>query len=80
MIRRGEASSSDKAASETYKEEFRELTKAEEYVTQQVFNCEEMALLEEDAEQNLYHSEEKDTEDHKPMKDQLALCCVQCKC
>ncbi|XP_063089639.1 tigger transposable element-derived protein 1-like isoform X2 [Cavia porcellus] len=46
VIRRVEASSSDRAATETYKKEFTEfMNQAEGYVTQQVFSCDETGLF-----------------------------------
>ncbi|KAM6455899.1 tigger transposable element-derived protein 1-like [Liasis olivaceus] len=74
VARHGEASSSDKAAAEAYKEEFEGFMKAEGYVAQQVFNCDETGLFWKKMPNRTYITqEEKALPGHKPMKDRLTL-------
>ncbi|KAM6468471.1 tigger transposable element-derived protein 1-like [Liasis olivaceus] len=74
VTRHGEASSSDKAAAEAYKKEFTEFMKAEGYVAQQLFNCDETRLFWKKMPNRIYITqEEKALLGHKPMKDRLTL-------
>ena len=45
MVRHGEAASADQKAAEKFKVEFCDYVKAEGYVLQQVFNCDETGLF-----------------------------------
>ncbi|XP_044302391.1 tigger transposable element-derived protein 1-like [Varanus komodoensis] len=73
-VRHGEASSSDKAAAEAFKKEFAEFLKAEGFVAQQVFNCDETGLFWKKMPNRTYITqEEMALPGHKPMKDRLTL-------
>ena len=74
VTRHGEAASSDKAAGEKYVTEFSETIKAEEYVPEQVFNCDETGLFWKKLTANMHITkEETKMPGHKPMKDRLTL-------
>ena len=69
VARHGEAASSDKTAAEKYVAEFNELVKAEEFVSQQVFSCDETGLFWKKMPANTYITrEEKKMPGHKRMK------------
>ena len=74
VTRHGEAASSDQAAAEKYVAEFQEYVRAEEFVPQQVFNCDETGLFWKKMPANTYITrEEKNMPGHKPMKARLTL-------
>ncbi|KAF7235332.1 Tigger transposable element-derived protein 1 [Varanus komodoensis] len=74
VIRHGEASSSDKAAAEAFRKEFAEFVRAEGYVAQQVFTCDETGLFwKKMPNRTDITQEEKALPGHKPMKDRLTL-------
>ena len=74
MTRHGEAASSDKTEAEKYVSEFDAYIKAEGFLPQQVFNCNETGLFWKKMPTNTYITkEEKKMPGHKPMKDRLTL-------
>ena len=74
VVRHGEAASSDKDAAEKFKVEFARYIKAEEYLPQQVFNCDETGLFWKKMPRRTYITqEEKSLPGHKPMKDRFTL-------
>ena len=74
VVRHGEAASSDKAAADKYKVEFKQCVNAEQYVPQQVFNMDETGLFWKKMPRRTYITrEEKSMSGHKPMKDRLTL-------
>ena len=74
IVRHGEAASSDKAAADKYKVEFKQCVNAEQYVPQQVFNMDETGLFWKKMPRRTYITrEEKSMSGHKPMKDRLTL-------
>ena len=74
VVRHGEAASSDKAAADKYKVEFKQFVNAEQYVPQQVFNMDETGLFWKKMPRRTYITrEEKSMSGHKPMKDRLTL-------
>ncbi|GFT42071.1 tigger transposable element-derived protein 1 [Nephila pilipes] len=72
-------------AADDYIKTFSDLIKAQEYISQQVFNCDETGLFWKKMPNRTYiTAEEKMMPGHKPMKDRLilALCanaCGDCK-
>ena len=74
VVRHGEAASSDKAAADKYKVEFKQCVNAEQYVPQQVFNMDETGLFWKKMPRRTYITrEEKSMSGHKPTKDRLTL-------
>ncbi|XP_069179830.1 tigger transposable element-derived protein 1-like [Procambarus clarkii] len=74
VTRHGEAASSDKPAAGRFIEEFKEFAKAEGYLPQQVFNCDETGLFWKRMPKRTYITkEEKSLPGHKPMKDRFTL-------
>lgn len=74
VIRHGEAASSNKEAAEKFVIEFSDFVKAEGYLPQQVFNCDETGLFWKKMPNRTYITkEEKTLPGHKPMKDRLTL-------
>ncbi|GIX82806.1 tigger transposable element-derived protein 1 [Caerostris darwini] len=70
----GEAASSDIKAAEDYIKTFSDLIKAQGYISQQVFNCDETGLFWKKMPNRTYiTAEEKMMPGHKPMKDRLTL-------
>ncbi|GIY50854.1 tigger transposable element-derived protein 1 [Caerostris darwini] len=74
VVRHGEAASSDMKAAEDYIKTFSDLIKAQGYISQQVFNCDETGLFWKKMPNRTYiTAEEKMIPGHKPMKDRLIL-------
>ena len=74
VVRHAEAASSDKAAADKFKVEFKQCVNAEQYVPQQVFNMDETGLFWKKMPRRTYITrEEKSMPGHKPMKDRLTL-------
>ncbi|GIY88508.1 hypothetical protein CDAR_187021 [Caerostris darwini] len=74
VVRHGEAASSDMKAAEDYIKTFSDLIKAQGYISQQVFNCDETGLFWKKMPNRTYiTAEEKMMPGHKPMKDRLTL-------
>ncbi|UYV61277.1 hypothetical protein LAZ67_1004216 [Cordylochernes scorpioides] len=74
IVRHGEAASSDMKAVEDYIKTFSDLIKAQGYISQQVFNCDETGLFWKKMPNRTYiTAEEKMMPGHKPMKDRLTL-------
>ena len=74
VVRHGEAASSNKDAAESYVKEFDEYVKAEGFLPQQIFNCDETGLFWKKLPSRTYITkEEKALPGHKPMKDRLTL-------
>ncbi|GIY07058.1 hypothetical protein CDAR_282281 [Caerostris darwini] len=74
VVRHGEAASSDMKAAEDYIKTFSDLIKAQGYISQQVFNCDETGLFWKKMPNRTYiTTEEKMMPGHKPMKDRLTL-------
>lgn len=74
VVRHGEAASSDMKAAEDYIKTFSVLIKAQGYISQQVFNCDETGLFWKKMPNRTYiTAEEKMMPGHKPMKDRLTL-------
>ncbi|GIY27407.1 hypothetical protein CDAR_52471 [Caerostris darwini] len=74
VVRHGEAASSDMKAAEDYIKTFSDLIKAQGYISQQVFNCDETGLFWKKMPKRTYiTAEEKMMPGHKPMKDRLTL-------
>ena len=77
VVRHGEVASSDVKAAEDYVKTFAKLIKAEGYIPQQVFNCDETGLFWKMMLRKTYITAgEKKMPSHKSMKDRftLALC------
>uniref|UniRef100_UPI00358F0D9F tigger transposable element-derived protein 1-like isoform X2 n=1 Tax=Myxine glutinosa TaxID=7769 RepID=UPI00358F0D9F len=73
-VRHGEAASLDVKAAEDFIITFAELIKAEGYIPQQIFNCDETGLFWKKMPRRTYiTAEEKSMPGHKPMKDRLTL-------
>ncbi|KAM6459100.1 tigger transposable element-derived protein 1-like [Liasis olivaceus] len=72
VTRHGEASSSDKAAAEAYKKEFEEFMKAEGYVAQQVFNCDETGLFWKKMPKRTYITQEEKIPNGRDVKSKNA--------
>ncbi|GIY13972.1 tigger transposable element-derived protein 1 [Caerostris darwini] len=74
VVRHGEAASSDMKAAEDYIKTFSDLIKAQGYISQQVFNCDETGLFWKKMPNRTYiTAEEKMMPGHKLMKDRLTL-------
>ena len=74
VIRHGEAASSNEKEAEAFKVEFDKIIKEEDYVPQQVFNCDETGLFwKKMPKRTFITQEEKALPGHKPMKDRLTL-------
>ncbi|UYV76170.1 hypothetical protein LAZ67_13002933 [Cordylochernes scorpioides] len=74
VVTHGEAASSDMKAAEDYIKTFSDLIKAQGYISQQVFNCDETGLFWKKMPNRTYiTAEEKMIPGHKPMKDRLTL-------
>ncbi|GFT22739.1 tigger transposable element-derived protein 1 [Nephila pilipes] len=74
VVRHGEAASSDMKSAEDYIKTFSDLIKAQGYISQQVFNCDETGLFWKKMPNRTYiTAEEKMMPGHKPMKDRLTL-------
>ena len=74
VSRHGEAASADQAAAEKYVAEFDRFVTDEEFVPQQVFNCDETGLFWKKMPANTYITkDETKLPGHKPMKDRLTL-------
>lgn len=74
VIRHGEAASSNEKEAEAFKVEFDKIIKEEDYVPQQVFNCDETGLFRKKMPKRTFITqEEKALPGHKPMKDRLTL-------
>lgn len=74
VIRHGEAASSNEKEAEAFKVEFDKIIKEEDYVPQQVFNCDETGLFwKRMPKRTFITQEEKALPGHKPMKDRLTL-------
>ncbi|GIY62867.1 hypothetical protein CDAR_122691 [Caerostris darwini] len=74
VVRHGEAANSDMKAAEDYIKTFSDLIKAQGYISQQVFNCDETGLFWKKMPNRTYiTAEEKMMPGHKPMKDRLTL-------
>ncbi|UYV80690.1 PSKH1 [Cordylochernes scorpioides] len=73
FVQHGEAASSDMKAAEDYIKTFSDLIKAQGYISQQVFNCDETGLFWKKMPNRTYITAEKMMPGHKPMKDRLTL-------
>ncbi|XP_051819411.1 activating transcription factor 7-interacting protein 2 isoform X1 [Antechinus flavipes] len=74
MVRHGETATANKKAAETFVGEFRDYVKAEGFIPQQVFNCDETGLFWKKMPNKTYITqEEKALPRHKLMKDRLTL-------
>ena len=74
IVRHGEAASSDKAAADAFKVEFAKYVKENEYLPQQIFNCDETGLFwKKMPNRTFITQEEKSLPGHKPMKDRYTL-------
>ncbi|UYV74713.1 hypothetical protein LAZ67_12000658 [Cordylochernes scorpioides] len=74
VVRHGEAASSYMKAAEDYIKTFSDLIKAQGYISQQVFNCDETGLFWKKMPNRTYiTAEEKMMPGHKPMKGRLTL-------
>ncbi|GFS73947.1 tigger transposable element-derived protein 1 [Nephila pilipes] len=74
VVKHGEAASSYMKAAEDYIKTFSDLIKAQGYISQQVFNCDETGLFWKKMPNRTYiTAEEKMMPVHKPMKDRLTL-------
>ena len=74
VVRHGEAASSDTKGAEEFIKMFEKLITEEEYLPQQVFNCDETGLFWKKMPRRTYiTAEEKKLPGHKPMKDRLTL-------
>ena len=74
VVRHSEAASSDKLEAEEFIEEFKEHVKAEGFLPQLVFNCDETGLFWKKMPNRIYITqEEKALPGHKPMKDRLTF-------
>lgn len=74
IVRNGEAASSDKDGAEKFKVEFANYIMANNYLPQQVFNCDETGLFWKKMPRRTYITrEEKTLPGHKPMKDRFTL-------
>nr|XP_020670660.1 tigger transposable element-derived protein 1-like [Pogona vitticeps]XP_020670661.1 tigger transposable element-derived protein 1-like [Pogona vitticeps]XP_020670663.1 tigger transposable element-derived protein 1-like [Pogona vitticeps] len=74
MMRHGEAANADYATAEAFKLDFVNFLKEEEYLPQQVLNCDETGLFWKKMPRRTYITqEEQKMPGHKPMKDRLTL-------
>ncbi|XP_069161518.1 tigger transposable element-derived protein 1-like [Procambarus clarkii] len=74
VVRHGEAASSDKGAAEAFVPEFQKFVDQEQFLPQQVFNCDETGLFWKKLTKRTYITqEEQSLPGHKPMKDRLTL-------
>nr|XP_020633897.1 tigger transposable element-derived protein 1-like isoform X5 [Pogona vitticeps] len=74
VTRHGEAASSDRDAAEAFKFNFTKFVKEEEYLPQQVFNCDETRLFWKKMPRRTFLTQEElKTPGHRPMKDRLTL-------
>ncbi|KAM3922863.1 tigger transposable element-derived protein 1-like [Leptodactylus fuscus] len=74
VTRHGEAASANQEAANSFIKEFSDYVKAEGFVPEQVFNCDETGLFWKKMPANTYITkEEKALPGHKPMKDRLTL-------
>ncbi|XP_036130983.1 tigger transposable element-derived protein 1-like [Molossus molossus] len=73
-LRHGEAACANQEAANNFIKEFSDYVKAEGFVPEQVFNCDETGLFWKKMPANTYITkEEKALPGHKPMKDRLTL-------
>uniref|UniRef100_A0A2D4Q5L4 HTH CENPB-type domain-containing protein n=2 Tax=Micrurus TaxID=8634 RepID=A0A2D4Q5L4_MICSU len=74
ITRHGEAASANQEAANKFIKEFSDYVKAEGFLPEQVFNCDETGLFWKKIPANTYITkEEKSLPGHKPMKDRLTL-------
>jgi len=74
VVRHGEAASANQKAAEEFVQDFSEYVKANGFIPQQVFNCDETGLFWKKMPRRTYITEEeKALPGHEPMKDRLAL-------
>jgi hypothetical protein len=74
VVRHGEAASANQKAAEEFVQDFSDYVKANGFIPQQVFNCDETGLFWKKMPRRTYITEEeKALPGHKPMKDRLAL-------
>ncbi|GFS79232.1 tigger transposable element-derived protein 1 [Nephila pilipes] len=73
IVRHSEEASSDMKAAEDYIKTFSNLIKAQGYISQQVFNCDETGLFWKKMMNRTYITAEEMMPGHKPMKDRLTL-------
>ncbi|XP_069156566.1 tigger transposable element-derived protein 1-like [Procambarus clarkii] len=74
VVPHGKAASSDKAVAETFVPQFQEFVDREQFLPQQVFNCDETGLFWKKLPKRTYITqEEQSLPGHKPMKDRLTL-------
>ncbi|KAM3936129.1 tigger transposable element-derived protein 1-like [Leptodactylus fuscus] len=69
VVRHGEASSADTKAADKFITHFAKLVEEEGYISQHIFNCDEMGLF----WKKIITAKEKHMPGHKPMKDRLTL-------
>lgn len=74
MVRHGEAASANQKAAEEFVQDFSDYVKANGFIPQQVFNCDETGLFWKKMPRRTYITEEeKALPRHKPMKDRLTF-------
>lgn len=74
VVRHGEAASSNAEGAKQFVIDFKNFVDAEEYVPQQVFNCDETGLFWKKMPRRTYITrEESSMPGHKPMKDRLTI-------
>jgi len=74
VVRHGDATSANQKAAEGFVQDFSDYIKANGFIPQQVFNCDETGLFWEKMPRRTYITEEEKTlPGHKPMKDRLTL-------
>ena len=72
VVRHGEAASADKDAAEKFVGEFKNFVESEEFIPDQVFNCDETGFFWKKMPKRTYITEEERAlPGHKPMKDRL---------
>jgi len=74
VVRQGEAASANQKAAEEFVQDFSDYVKANGFIPQQAFNCDETGLFWKKMPRRTYiTNEEKALPGHKPMKDRLTL-------
>ena len=74
VVRHGEAASANQKAAEEFMQDFSDYVKANGFIPQQVFNCDETSLFWKKMPRRTHITqEEKELPGHKPMKDRLTF-------
>ena len=73
VVRHGEAASAERGAAEQHAEKFKKIIEEGDFVSQQVFNCDETGLFHKRMPCRTHITEETILPGHKPMKDRLTL-------